>query len=230
MPAYAQSPRMRTISDNRNQLRFNRGINLNLHVAVIGIPIDVLNRLVRGVHPHFGRARKFSGAVDNPCFQNARAELGAIIETRDPLEKSIGVICHIARAGHAIGEIERAIVVTEMLVIVPQPRHQELIMRVDNLRVRSWFDVGARADAHNSLTANEHARCRCDAKIARIEQTRVTNDQVATRDVCKCAREALPPCSVGFLLRVAQLRDRTIRSIRHHRKPRRHGRGCAIMI
>src|SRR5438552_17124821 len=117
-----------------------------------------------------------------------------------------------------------------MLVIVPQPRHEELIMRIDNLRVRRWFKIGVWPDAHNSLAANEHARCRRDAKIARIEQTRVTNDQVATRDMPKCACEALRPRSIGFLLRVAQLRDRTLDSIRYDRKPGRHGCGCAVMI
>src|SRR5437773_11702691 len=103
-------------------------------------------------------------------------------------------------------------------------------MRIDNLRVRRWFKIGVRSDAHNSLAANEHARCRRDAKIARIEQTRVTNDQVATRDVRKCAREAPPPCNIGLLLRVAQLRDQTLQSIRYDRKPGRHGCGCAVMI
>ena len=80
-------------------------------------------------------------------------------------------------------------------------------MRIDNLRVRGWFNVGVRSDAHNSLAGNDHAGCRRDAKIARVEQTRVTNDQVATRDVPKCACEAVPPRSIGFLLRVEQLRD-----------------------
>src|SRR5207248_9552404 len=96
-------------------------------------------------------------------------------------------------------------------------------MRIDNLRVRRWFDVGARADVHNSLAANEHAPCRRDAKIAWIEQTRVTNDQVATREVRKCAREAPPPCNIGLSLRVAQLRDQTLQSILHDRTPRGHG-------
>src|SRR5215471_21468390 len=117
-----------------------------------------------------------------------------------------------------------------MLVIVPQPRHEKLIMRIDDLRVRRWFKIGVRSDAYNSLTANEDARCRRDAKITGIEQTRVTNDQVATRSVRKYARQALPPRSIGFLLRVAQLRDRSIHSIRYHRKPRRHRCVFAIMI
>ena len=115
---------------------------------MIGVPIDILNCLLGGIDPHLCRTRKLPGTIDNPRFQHARPQFAAIIETRDPLQEGIGVICHIARAGHAVGEIERAIVVTEMLVIVPQPRHQELIMRVDNLRVRRWFKIGVRSDAH----------------------------------------------------------------------------------
>src|SRR5207244_6860143 len=110
--------------------------------------------------------------------------------------------------GHAIGKIERAIVVTKMLVIVPQPRHEELIMRIDNLRVRRWLDLGFGSKANNALAANEHTRCRRDAKIARIKQPRIANDQVATRDVRKCARASLPPRSLRFLLSAAHLCDR----------------------
>ena len=92
---------------------------------MVGIPIDVLNRLLGGVDPHLGRTRKFSGAIDDSRFQNARPELAAVVEPRDAFKKRIGVVRHIARAGDAIGEVERAIVVAEMLMIVPQPRHQE---------------------------------------------------------------------------------------------------------
>ena len=90
---------------------------------MIGVPIDILNCLLGGVDPHFRGTRKLPGTIDNPCFQNARPQFAAIIETRDPLEEGIGVIRHVARAGHAISEVERAVVVAEMLVIVPQTRH-----------------------------------------------------------------------------------------------------------
>src|SRR5439155_18903828 len=84
---YPQSSRMRMVRDGRNQLRFDGRINLNLGVAVVSVPIDVLNRLLGGVHPHLRRTRELACAVDNTDFQNARPELGAGVETDDALKK-----------------------------------------------------------------------------------------------------------------------------------------------
>src|SRR5438445_3563222 len=117
-----------------------------------------------------------------------------------------------------------------MLVIVPQTWHQESTLRIYDLSVRSWLDIGVRPDANNPFAAHDDSCCRRDAKITRIEQPRVTNDEVATRNVRQCAGDALRPGNIGFLLRVAQLRDRRLGSIRHNRKPGRYGCGCALMI
>src|SRR2546423_13040582 len=92
MPAHPQAPRMGTIGDDRNQLRSNRRVNLNLGVAVVGVPIDVLNRLLGGVDPHLGRTCEFSSTVDDAGLQNARPELRAVVKARDTLKKGIGVI------------------------------------------------------------------------------------------------------------------------------------------
>ncbi|TMP92228.1 MAG: hypothetical protein E6L07_12545 [Verrucomicrobia bacterium] len=81
----AQAARMCAIGDNRNQLGFDRGIDLDLHVAVVGIPIDVLNGLLGRIDAHLGRPCELASAVDDASFQHARPELAAIIEARDAL-------------------------------------------------------------------------------------------------------------------------------------------------
>ena len=80
-------------------------------------------------------------------------------------------------------------------------------MRVDDLSVRRWSNIGVRPDANNPFAAHDDSCCRRDAKITRIEQPRVAHDQVAARNVHECAGDALRPCSIRFLLRVAQLRN-----------------------
>src|SRR6266542_2506898 len=107
---------MRMVRDDRNQLRFDGRINLNLGVAMVSVPIDVLNCLLGGVHPHFRGTRKLPVTIDDSGFQHARPELAAVIEARNALKKRISVIRQVTRAGHAISEVERAIVVAEMLV------------------------------------------------------------------------------------------------------------------
>ena len=88
VPAHPHPARVRMIGDDRNQLRFDGGINLDLDIAVVGIPIDVLDRLLGGVDPHLGRTGEFSGAIDDSGFQNARAKLAAVVEARDALQES----------------------------------------------------------------------------------------------------------------------------------------------
>ena len=44
-------------------------------------------------------------------------------------EELVGVVAHVARAGYAVGEVEHAVDVAEMLVVVPQARHQESAVR-----------------------------------------------------------------------------------------------------
>ena len=107
VPAHPHPACMRTIGDDRNQLRFDRGIDLDLGVAVVGVPVDVADRLLGGIDPHLGRAGELPGAVDDAGFQNARAKLAAVIKARDALEKTVDIVRHVARAGHAVGQIER---------------------------------------------------------------------------------------------------------------------------
>ena len=182
---------MRMIGDDRNQLRFDRGIDLDLGVAVVGVPVDVADRLLGGIDPHLGRAGELPGAVNNAGFQNARAKLAAIIKARDALQKTVGVVRHVARAGHAVGQIERAIDVAKVLVVVPQPGHQEPAMRVDDLGVGRWLQVGVRDHPHDSIAAHQNTCPRSHAQVARIEEAGVTDDEVGFRRVGKFVRDPL---------------------------------------
>ena len=132
---------------------------------------------------------ELAGAVDDAGFQNARAELAAVIKARDALQKTVGVVSHVARAGHAIGQIERAIDVAEVLVVVPQPGHQEPAVRVDDLGVGRWLQIGVRVHAHDAIAAHQHAGTRSDAQVARIEEARVADDEVAFRNVSQFVRD-----------------------------------------
>ena len=124
--AHSHPMGVRAIGNDRDQLRFDGGINLHLDITMPGVPIDVTDRFLGSLDPHLGGPGKLAGAVDDARFQNPRPKLRTVVVARDALQKSVGIIAHVARAGHAIGKIERATFGTaKMLVIVPQPRHQE---------------------------------------------------------------------------------------------------------
>src|SRR5205085_8401665 len=106
---------------------------------MLGVPIDVLNRLLGSIDTHRGRAGQLSSAVDDPGFENARAEFLAIVEARDALRETVEIVCHVARAGHAVGEIECAVDIAEMLVVVPKSRHEETSLRVNDLSLSGCF-------------------------------------------------------------------------------------------
>src|SRR6266699_2822578 len=116
------------IGNDRNQLGFDGRINLDLRVAMVGIPIDILNGLLSRIHAHLGGPGELSSAVNDAGCQYARPELAAIIEARAALQGSTGVVGHVARACDAVNEIERAIDVAEMLMIIPQAGHQKAAM------------------------------------------------------------------------------------------------------
>src|SRR6266576_4146102 len=107
------------IGNGRNQLGFDGGINFDLRVAMVGIPIDILNRLLSRIDAHLGGPGELSSAVNDAGFQYPRPELAAIIEARNALQESISVVGHVARACDAVSEIERTIDVSEMLMIIP---------------------------------------------------------------------------------------------------------------
>src|SRR5439155_21622457 len=92
VPAHPLSPGMRMIGDNRNQLRFDRGINLNLRVAVVRVPIHVLDRLLGGADPHLRRTGQLSGAVDDSSLQDSGSKLTGVVEARDALQKAVRII------------------------------------------------------------------------------------------------------------------------------------------
>src|SRR5215475_8095965 len=109
------------IGNDRDEIGFDGGINLDLLIAMVGIPIYILRRLLGRVDTHLGRPGELASAINDAGFQYARTEFGASIETRDTLQEGIRVIRHVARACDAVSEIERTINVAEMLMIIPQP-------------------------------------------------------------------------------------------------------------
>ena len=79
---------MCAIGNDRDELGFDGGIDLDLRVRMVRIPIDVFYSLLRRIDPHFSRPGELARAIDNAGFQYARPELSAIIETRDTLRMS----------------------------------------------------------------------------------------------------------------------------------------------
>src|SRR5205085_11823934 len=163
---------------------------------MLGVPIDVLYRLLGSIDTHRGRAGQLSSAVDDPGFENARAEFLAIVEAGDALRETVEIVCHVARAGHAIGEIERAIDVVEMLVVVPKSRHEETALRVDDLGISGWFRIRVGSDARNPIAANDDACAGRDAEIARVEQPGVAENELSLWLVGQLARNAFRPGGV----------------------------------
>ena len=73
-------------------------------------------------------------------------------------------------------------------------------MRVDDLGIGGCLQVGVGSDTHDAIAAHEHAHSRSDTKVARIEQARVADDEIAFRNVCKLMRDTFRPHVVRRLL------------------------------
>ena len=95
VPADPHPARMRLGGDEGHDCRWHRGVDLDLAVAVIGIPVDIPRGIGRGADTHFGRAGERSLSVDDAGPEDSRAELGAGLETPDALEEFVDVVSHV---------------------------------------------------------------------------------------------------------------------------------------
>jgi hypothetical protein len=125
-----------------------------------------------------------------------------VVETRDAFEETVGVVGHVARAGHPGDEIERPVVVAEMLMVVPQAGHEKAVFRVDGLGAVRRFQRSIRRDAHDAFAFDQHAHARFHRQIARIEQPRVAHDECAFRRVGLFARDTRDPLRIAGILRL----------------------------
>ena len=176
---------------------------------MIGVPVDLPGRLLGCVdeRPLLERTRVRPGAIEDAGLEHARADLGAGVETRHPLEEYVRVIGHVARAGDAVGDVEHSVGAIEVLVVVPHAGHEELAVRIDDLGFGIGFQLLIRGYSHDALAANQDACSRCHGQIARIEEARVANDKIGTRRVRKFAGEASKPGLVRCILPLEELGD-----------------------
>ena len=186
---------------------------------MVGVPVDVFDRLLRRVDPHLGRTGERPGAVDDPGLPDARPELGAGIEARHPRKELVGVVRHVARTGYTRGEVEHAGVVAKVLVVVPQSWHEEAGARVHHLGPGRCVHVGIRAHAHDARAAHQHARARGDGKVARIEQPRVADQERACRLARLRARQLRRPGIARAPLCGGELRQQGLGRGRQHHEP-----------
>ncbi|TMP92227.1 MAG: hypothetical protein E6L07_12540 [Verrucomicrobia bacterium] len=117
-----------------------------------------------------------------------------------------------------------------MLVVIPQPRHHKAAMRVDDLGIRGWLNVGIGRHAYDAIAAHEHTGSHGNAEVARIEQARVADHEIAFRNVRELLGETSGPHVVGFLLSGLQLRNRRFVLSWDNRKPTRYGRRRVAVV
>ena len=77
MAADAHPAGVRAIGDDRDELRFDGRIDFHLDVAVVGVPVDGLDRFFGGVDTRFRGAGQLAGPVDEAGFENPRPQLPA---------------------------------------------------------------------------------------------------------------------------------------------------------
>ena len=86
--ADAQSALVRLVDDDGHKFRLHRAVNLDLHVAEVGVVIDALPRFFRGRGEHFDGPLEGAGAVDQSGEYDARADLLALLDVLAKLANS----------------------------------------------------------------------------------------------------------------------------------------------
>ena len=229
--ADAQPARVRHVGNGPHQRRRKRRIDLDLLVAMVGVPVDRGLRLGHGLDAHVGRPGERAGAFDDAGQHHARAELGADVEALDAGHERHVVVGHVARAGDAGDEVEGAVHAGEVLVHVPQARHQEAAGRVDHLGAGRRRAGVVGVDAHDVFALHQHAHVVAHDHVARVEQARVADHQRAGGLVRQATRRVGAPGLVGSVLRRLQLRQLRLQRVAQHLEPVvDHGGGGAGLV
>src|SRR5204863_2946396 len=93
---------------------------------------------------------------------------------------------------------------------------------VDDLGRGGGFYVGVRSYPNDAIARDDNACSRGNTQIARVEQARVTNYEIAYWFPREAPRHLLGPGRICFFLGGLQFLDRAFRSIWHNREPTRN--------
>src|SRR5208283_3572503 len=124
----------RFFDNDGHKFRFHRAVNLDLHVAELGVLIDPLAGLFRRSGENFHRAFVRTGSIDEASYDNAWAYLLALLDVLLEFGQIVNRVCEIAPCGDARGDVEYRKVGEEVLVHVPKTGKQHLSRTVDDLR------------------------------------------------------------------------------------------------
>ena len=124
--ADAQAALVGFVDDDGNEFRLDRAVDLDLHIAEIGVVVNPLASLFRRGGKDFDRALIGAGTVDESGEYQARANLLAAVDVLAQGGQIVDRVAKIANRGYSGSDVEERVVGEEMRVHVPQAGQQHL--------------------------------------------------------------------------------------------------------
>src|SRR5216684_3435463 len=126
-------PRLVCLRDNHgHQLRLDRAVDLDLHVAEAGVVVNALASLLGRGGQYLDRPLKWSGAINESRGDDAWANLRSLRNVGPQRREQVDGIPQITRRGHTGGDVEVGVQGKQVGVHVPQAGQEHFAAAVDH--------------------------------------------------------------------------------------------------
>ncbi len=153
--AHAQAALVGELGDERHELRLDRAVDLGLLEAERDDPVQHLAEVVLTVDDQLRGAGVGAGAVDDGGEHEPRPDRRIALPLLLQLDDRVDVVTEVARARHAVGDVEQPLILAHMLVHVPEAGHDGAALRVDHFRGVGWLNAAVRTDHLDAIAAHE---------------------------------------------------------------------------
>ena len=215
--AQAQGPRMR--HHGLDPLRLDGVVELELAVAVSGIPVDGGQRIGQVVGHEVGLRRERALALDEAVGRDARPENIAALDAAAQLGQ-LGVgVADVAHRGHASGQVQQQVDRCHMGVHVDQPRQQCSALAADALG-RLGLDEAARpGDGGDAAIEQVDVGRPAQHRRLGVEPAHALDDRQPRQRLRQLTGQALQVGQLGGLLRVGQAVHLRLEALQHGPAP-----------
>ena len=166
---------------SRSSVLRERVVDLDLRVAVGGVPVDRLLGFVEVLDDEAVARRHLALAFDEAGGHHARRHQRAGVLLDEQLLQRRVVVAHVAHGGDAGGEVEAAVPAADVAVHVEQARQQHAAVGLDDVVGRVGRSVRPGPDRHDAAVAHQHVGGRAQGRVLAVEHARVADHACCPR-------------------------------------------------
>ena len=203
-----------------NEFGLQRAVDLDLHVAEIGVLVDArLGRRVC-VDEDSGRCLERTRPVDETCLPESRPDGIARVPLRLHARETLDVVADVTARGHAARDVEQAVGRLHVHVHVEEAGQQRLATAVDALGVGGNPRLIGHADRDDVIAIDDDRLVRDRCGSLGIEQSNVLEREGMTRVAREFLRKTVKTRVSCVRLQLEERVVRALPALADDREPR----------